>query len=224
MSNTDYLKFLPILIAVLTFIIKNFNSENKRYIEAKNKYFEDVLAVYVSKFRINDKINSIKFLKQKKFEGSYFIPPYVWKLIKDGEKDKLHKILIVDYKNNYPTLENNLFNTINKIGYIIEFICIICFATIFSLLIFLVIDLIFIFGIDICNYLISNKNNFEIKNYLGYGIGFIGSFLMIFIVGFCIKKIIKMEGEYCTKKSVVENNIHNKIEIYKDIIDENYLI
>lgn len=224
MSSIDYFKFLPILITVLAFIIKNLNNENKNYMDAEERYFKDVLAVYISKFRIDNKINPIKFLKQKKFEGSYFIPPYIWKLVNENKKEDLHKVLIVDYKNKYPSIENNEFKIMNKISYMLQFICIILFAVMFSLLIFIIVDVLFIIGIDLLNYFIWHINNFIVKDYIAYVIGLLISFFGLVGTKFVINKVMKIEGDYCTKINVVEKNIKNKVTSYEKIIEENYLI
>lgn len=224
MNTLDYFKILPILITVLTFIIKYFNIHDKLYIESKEKYFKDVLAVYVSKLNLGLDINPIIFLKKERFEGGYFIPPYIWKLVNQNNKDDLHKILIVDYKNNYPNIENNEVKIINKISYILEIILMILFTLMLSFTFFVMFELAITAVVDLVNFIQNNSNTFELKNYLPYGIVLIISLLATMGLVFIIKKKLKRDDDYCMEKNAVDKNIEKKIKIYSDIIDKIYLI
>ncbi|UEL48092.1 hypothetical protein [Terrisporobacter hibernicus] len=83
--------------------------------------------------------------------NDYYIPSYIFYLEDKNEKELLHKVLIVDYRNNFPRKRNSISNAINSIDgilrialfYIYEFMRALYIIAIPFTIIFLISTIIF---------------------------------------------------------------------------------
>lgn len=222
MGNIDYFKILAILGAVFTFIITYFDKEHKKYLNLKEKYFKNILVLYVNKYRKNKNINPVKFLKKQINENECFIPPYILFLIDDKNKIGLHKVLITDYKNNFPSSRNNIFKTISRIDKVAELISVISLIVLGSITLIIILEIILLILLGIVT-LIINKNLSEfidIIKFIVKDLGLYVIFIFIFIFIFKSKKIKKLKIYKFLKKYLMEfDEYSNDIENIKNIIN-----
>ncbi|MEG2412583.1 MAG: hypothetical protein RSA29_17100 [Clostridium sp.] len=111
----ESLGIVTVIGAIISFIIAYFDKGEKKYEDLKDQYFEKVLIVFYKNYKKNSDINPVKFMKHKFVENEVFIPKYIYYLIENNDKEKLAKVLIVDYCNYYPNFNNSARNTINKL-------------------------------------------------------------------------------------------------------------
>lgn len=122
MNNIDYIKILGIIGSIITFIITIYKKEEIKNSNMKNDYFQKLLIKYITLHKVNNNINPVKFIKKNYKLEDYFIPSYIFYLADNNEKDLLHKVLVVDYRNNFPSTNNIIGSTTNNISNILMMI------------------------------------------------------------------------------------------------------
>lgn len=120
MGNLDLISVLTIIGSILTFIITYFNEGQKEYDRLLKEYFEKIVVVYINKYKKQNNINPVRFIKRNFKNDEYFIPSYILYLVKNNNKDELHKVIIEDYKEKFPNNKNNFINTFESISNIIS--------------------------------------------------------------------------------------------------------
>ncbi|CUO17042.1 hypothetical protein [Clostridium perfringens] len=236
MKNIDFFKVLTILGAVFTFIIAYFDKEHKKSIDLKEEYFKKILVPYVNKYRENKEINIIEFLKEQIDENSCFIPPYILFLVDNKNEIALHKVLIIDYKKNFPNSKNNIFNTLSRIDRITELIFIISLIVLGSIALILMVEILILILLEMANFFINGYIN-DIRDIIEFIVVDLG---LILIWGFIfmfrkenkfkklknskffrkLKKFLIEIDEYSNSIEDIKNIINNKIQVYNK--NENY--
>ncbi|XZL16760.1 hypothetical protein ACSXBD_04585 [Clostridium perfringens] len=210
MGNIDYFKILTILGAVFTFIIAYFDKEHKKNLDLKEEYFKNILVPYINKYRKNKKINPIKFLKSKDEENIYFIPPYIFYLLDERNKVDLHKVLIEDYKENFPSSKNSIWKTFNRLDKIIDLISVFLLGILFGLISLLIIVLII--------EMFKSTNFNDVLKYILY--------IVLFIIGLVILTLLNRSSfkndDYSSSKSIIIKRINKKKKDYDKSKDSNY--
>ncbi|CEH34730.1 hypothetical protein [Romboutsia lituseburensis] len=119
--NVDYyIKIIGLIIPIMVFIGTIFNPEKNKTDKLKERYFEKLLALYVNEYKSHRNLNAVKFINKRYTMNDYFIPSYIFYLEDKNEKELLHKVLMVDYINNFPRKRNNISNAINSINGILR--------------------------------------------------------------------------------------------------------
>lgn len=103
-----------IFISIVT-IINTFSKleKNTKLVEC---YFKKVLRVYVKEYKKNGGIDPVTFIKDRFDIRDYFIPSYIFYLVDKSDREKLHKVLMTDYRIKFPSKKNligdGMFNII----------------------------------------------------------------------------------------------------------------
>lgn len=221
MGAIDYFKVLTVLGAVFTFIIAYFDKEHKKSLDLKEEYFKNILVPYINRYRKNKNINSIKFLKSKCKEDTYFIPPYLLYLIDENNKEDLHKVLIEDYKENFPNSKNSIWKTFGKLDKIFDLISIIILGVLFASIGILIINFILLLIIEVYNY--TNLKEFILNDGLRYIIYIILSILALVIFTIISRNSLKND-DYSSNKNVIKKFIDKKKNSYDKSKESNYFI
>lgn len=163
MKLDDYIKIITCISSVIALL----NTYSKLGDNAKlsQDYFEKLLSIYIKEYKENKKLNPIKFIKKRFNISDYFIPSYVFYLVDKGEKEKLHKILIVDHRDKFPNKKNRITLGINNISlllvgiiaFVYYFVLAIAIVGMVFTIIFLIVDLAFSKTMNI-----ENVHNLEI--------------------------------------------------------------
>lgn len=69
-------------------------------------YFDEVLSVYVKERKENVGIDPVSFIRDRFDINDYFIPSYVFYLVDKHDEERLHKVLMDDYRTNFPSRRN----------------------------------------------------------------------------------------------------------------------
>ena len=221
MGNIDYFKALAILGSVFTFIYAFFDKEHKKSLDLKEEYFKNILVIYINTYKKNKNINPIKFLKSKYKEDTYFIPPYVLYLIDEKNKETLHKVLIEDYKENFPSSKNSMWKTFNRLDKIFDLISIFILGILFALISLLIIDFIFLLilgmfkSTDLKNF-ISNDG---LKYILCIGLG-----IIVLVILTLLNRNSLKNDDYSSNKKIINKLINKKKKNYNKSKNLNYFI
>lgn len=151
----NYETIISLIISVIATI--NTFSKLEKNNNLSEDYFEKVVSLYVKEYKNNPSIDPVDFMNQNFDIKNYFIPNYIFYLVDKGEKEKLHKILLVDYREKYPNKKNNIFNGVNNIDAIVKYtfafvdvaLIILFFILGLCLSILLIIDILFNQTVDI---------------------------------------------------------------------------
>lgn len=127
MENLDFISVLTLIGSILTFIITYFNKSQKEYEKLLKEYFEKIVVVYINKYKKQNNINPVKFIKKNLKDEEYFVPSYILYLVKNNNKDELHKVIIEDYKERFPNNKNSFISTFDNISNIISLIGMLCY-------------------------------------------------------------------------------------------------
>ncbi len=221
MGTIDYFKVLTVLGAVFTFIIAYFDKEHKKNLDLKEEYFKNILVPYINRYRKNKNINSIKFLKSKYEESIYFIPPYIFYLVDENNKVDLHKVLIEDYKENFPSSKNSIWKTFNRLDKIFDLISILILGILFGLISLLIIDFIFLLILEM--FKSTDLKNFISNDGLKYII-YIGLGIIVLVILILLNRSSLKNEDYSNNKKVINKIINKKKKNYNKVKESNYII
>lgn len=127
MENLDLISVLTIIGSILTFIITCFNKGQKEYEKLLKDYFDKIVVVYVNKYKKQNNIDPVKFIKKNLKDEEYFIPSYILYLVKNNNKDELHKVIVEDYKEKFPNNKKSFISTFDSISNIIILLSIVSY-------------------------------------------------------------------------------------------------
>lgn len=219
MDYFELLKRMAPIGAIGAFIFLYFDKEYKEYKEVKKLYFEKVLVNYIGLYKKNKDINPIKFIKKNYTYKDYYIPPYIGYLMDNNEKIKLHKVLIEDYKTNFPSERSSVINTFFKLCRITDFIYLIAYLSI------IFICLIFTFS-GIALIILAMFNGFKNLSFfitIIYLILGIGGGLALIKFRYFFKDRIVEDDEYSTNEEWIKKHIDKKVENYNHNSKKDYL-
>lgn len=229
MGKLDFISILTLIGSILTFIITYFNKGQKEYENLLKEYFDKIVIVYINKHRKQNNINPVKFIKRNLKNHEYFIPSYILYLVKNNNRDELHKVIIEDYKEKFPNNKNSFISTLDNISNIISLL---------SMLIYFIISIPIIFSIifgvislieDIYSYLSGVKGEIIIHNIAINDIIYslllvISGLIMLIILKFSMRLIISTtKDDYTLSKKKIEKIIKKKVKLY-DNNNEKYYI
>lgn len=202
-------KYATILSLIISFIsTMNRFSKSEKISKLSEDYFEKVISLYVKEYRDNPSIDPLDFIKRKFDIRDYFIPSYIFYLVDKGEKEKLHKILLVDYREKYPNKQNSIFNGLDNIGATFMYILVFVYSTL--------IILAFISGIFLLPSLITDMVSYHtISN---NNIRSIAIIILYFIIGIIIMFILQFDihDDYVMKNKQIEKVIKRKEKEFKN--------
>ncbi|HDF5576763.1 TPA: hypothetical protein PC790_001101 [Clostridioides difficile] len=118
MENID--DIIKILGVVSVVIVAYFNRDKVKLDKSFDDYFDNFLLSYVKKYNKDRTMDTINFVEEKYIQGEYYIPSYVFYILKEKYNDDLnkkrevlHKVLIFDYWNNYTSFRNTVSKAFN---------------------------------------------------------------------------------------------------------------
>lgn len=214
MTN-ETIETLLTLVAVLGSTFAYLEKRNKKYDNFEEKYFMKVLNPYVVSWKKNKELDTIKFidkyLKKSNKSNEIYIPKYIFYLVeKEKDKEKLHKVLITDYIQNYPNLNNEKGKITNSIFSYFNFIAELAMCLVISLL-FMVVSIFF--G-QLVSGIISNSSMDLIAKYF---LILIGAIIFIGILAVLLIKTKKSELDYYSiKQEKIKKYIEEKVKYYDD--------
>lgn len=96
------------IVAIGASMATIFNAilKNEKHNELIQCYFEKVLSVYVKERKEHMGIDPVAFIKDRFDINDYFIPSYIFYLVDKGDEERLHKVLMDDYRTNFPSRRN----------------------------------------------------------------------------------------------------------------------
>ena len=220
MNTDNYIKIIGLIVTIFAFIGTIFNLEKNKIDKLKEEYFKNLLIVYINEYKKHKKLNAVKFINKRYTMNNYFIPSYIFYLADENKKELLHKVLIVDYRNNFPRKRNSISNVISSIDgilrivsiYISDFVRALYIIALPLSFIFLILTIIFnIYGVNrsvtIAGIQISDIQ-FSILT-------IITIIIILLILKYMQKKIInKVYDDYTMKKGEIEKVLEKKEKEY----------
>ncbi len=207
------------IVGIITIVGTYFSKEYDKYTQLEEEYFKKVLADYIGCYNNNNNINPINFLKKRYNYNDYYIPPYIFYLIKENKKEDLHKVLISDYDRGIYSELNCFLNMFKKFLNVLRIIGLISFI---SFIYYIVVTYIILTN----NELQINVSNGNIKGAILFTIImfiFIGGIILLFM--YAIKLLIidsmKSENKYTDEEKYMIIQIENKKKIYDKKIKSN---
>lgn len=213
MNLDNYASIIPLIISVIVTI--NTFSKLEKSNKLSEDYFEKAISLYVKEYKGNPNINPLDFIKQRFNIKDYFIPNYIFYLVDNGQKEKLHKILMVDYRQKYPNKENNIFNGIYNISVIFMYILAFAYIALITIVSILGITIFISLIKDMVIYQTMDSNN--IRDMIILILIFIASIIMIFLF-----KII-IHDDYVIKNKQIEKVIKRKEKQFEKYNDSYYI-
>lgn len=108
MNIDNISKIVGIVVSIATII--NAISKGERNNKLIERYFDEVLSVYVKERKENVGIDPVIFIRERFDINDYFIPSYIFYLVDKFDEERLHKVLMNDYRVNFPN-KRNLINS-----------------------------------------------------------------------------------------------------------------
>lgn len=108
MNIDNISKIVGIVVSIATII--NAISKGERNNKLIERYFDEVLSVYVKERKENVGIDPVIFIRERFDINDYFIPSYIFYLVDKFDEERLHKVLMNDYRANFPN-KRNLINS-----------------------------------------------------------------------------------------------------------------
>jgi len=148
MPELNWIAIWPIISLVIGFIFYYYKLEEKKVQKWEDDYFTQLLVPFYRQNR-NRSIFDVKdsdikdFMAPEMISDKEYVPSYIFQLIKQQRYDDVHKVLIVDYINNYPSLKQIISSTGKRLKNVailfIQFFLIFAFACSLVLSIFIMI-------------------------------------------------------------------------------------
>ncbi|WP_194190817.1 hypothetical protein [Clostridium chrysemydis] len=219
MDYLEQLKNWAPIGAIFAFLFLYFDKEYVEYKSVKKKYFEGVLALYIERYKKNGDIKPVRFINEHYTYEDYYIPPYVRYLIDHNDDVKLHKVLIEDYKCNFPSEKNSVMNTMFKLSRFADII----YLFLYLLIIFLcLIPMVYSVTILILKIFGANGGVSIWAIAKVFGVSIIAWFILTKTRYFFKDKIVE-DDEYSTNEKWIIKNIDRKIRNYEHNKKKDYL-
>ncbi|MFL0197292.1 hypothetical protein ACJDU8_17255 [Clostridium sp. WILCCON 0269] len=218
--NIDFKQMIAIIVAIITFLITYFIKKEEKRDELEKSYFELLLVPYINEYKKNKNINSIKFINKRYTRENYYIPSYIFYLITNNNKQLLHKVLVIDYKNKFPNTKNTILHTLNEISTIVYFIVIFIYLILSFVILFSVFYGVESFVSDLYYYSKDIRGSITIGNLTLNDFTFSVICILIPIIIFIVINIAAryfiniIPDEYATKISKIKKNINKKKKEY----------
>lgn len=216
--TTETIQAVSLISTVLASIFMYFEKKNKRYDDFSEEYISKVLNPYITEWKHNKELNTVKFiskrLKKSNKTNEFYIPKYIYYLVEEeNDKEKLHKVLITDYLQHYPNNENKKWKLVNSISECLESIVEFLFCLTFSLLL---LTASVCFASLLLEIFTRRPVNEIVENIVTIIITFILNMMIIIIV----KAIKKSETDYYSlEEEKIKRYINEKVNYY----DKNFM-
>lgn len=200
------------IAGIISFVIAFFNKEHDKYIKNREIYFDVFLVKFYDSYRRNPNFNMKKFYNKSFSYHDIYIPPYINYLLDNRKYDELKKVLLIDYYELFPSVNNvfkqailNLINVIDFIYYLIIFL---------TLMILLAI-MVLLFGV--MGIIYKSINVYDISL-------LVLSLSIVTIILKSVLKYLKTNDIYTYNRKDITKIINKKIEKFKTISDNLYFL
>lgn len=213
----DIIKILGVVSVVIGVIVAYFNRDKVKLDKSFDDYFDNFLLSYVKKYNKDRTIDTINFVEEKYIQGEYYIPSYVFYILKekhnddlDKKREVLHKVLIFDYWNNYTSFRNTVSKAFNQMFNSTIFVLFIFYLLLVGiLLVFLPLYLLIVIIDMPLNINVFLKSE-DFKTL--FGLAFI--LAITYFVQYFIKN--KLSNDYTIVTNDIEKIINKKIKEYEN--------
>lgn len=221
MNLDDCIKIIGLIVPIMVFIGTIFNPEKNKTDKLKENYFEKLLAVYINEYKSNRNLNAVKFINKRYSMNDYFIPSYIFYLEDKNEKELLHKVLIVDYRNNFPQKRNSISNAINSIEWILRIASFYMYDFIRALYIIAIFTIMFLISIIIFNINGSSVSiaigAITIPEVVFYIFAIIIMIIILIVLKYIQEKMInKICDDYTMKEKEIEKILEKREQEYNN--------
>lgn len=221
MENLErILAIITSVIGSITAIYKiGFKTNHKR----TEEYYQKILIPFVTKYKKDNNINTIRFLDKKLKVKNENVPKYIFYLMDEQRETDLKKVLIYDYLDIYHNdnaTMNQILRSINKaLSYVMFFLSFIFlyFGIMSIMIVFYSIITDAFYDIKGINSIQLSNSEWNIWQIIIGAIFIVCSFLLIIFVKFW------NEDMYTVKKDKIEKIISKKVRIY-DKRKDNYVV
>lgn len=202
----DQLKtIIAIISPMITVITLVFNIILKKNVQREYRYYEKILKPFMECYMQDNSFNAWKLCKNKLSYIDEDIPKYVLFLMKEKDKERLVKILFVDYFEIYP---NDNKSVLNALSFVMKLF--------YDILIVLSI---FLFTLGICTcflaFIIIVESFFTppliIKNMIMLFVGIILIFISVFIMK---TNTYHNDDRYTCKMKRIKKLIDQKVKMF----------
>ena len=212
MITETTIQVCSLLTTILAGIFLYFERRNKKYDGFLEEYFDEVLNSYVTKWKQNPEINTVKFIRKKIRQSiannKFFIPPYISYLVKMNDGEKIQKVLITDYIQNYPNSNNEKWKVTNNIYECINMIMLFLSFITLSASMIMIVPSVFVFAFEVLFYQ-------SIKKVKNYAIVIMLGMIILFASIWIIKNIKKSETDYYSlEEEKIKKYIVQKVNYY----------
>ena len=225
----NYLIIAATIVTVAGVIIAYFNVEQDKYEELKKEYFTNVLEIFFAEYVKNNNIDVVNNFNQDFTNRPKFIPSYIYYLIRENENEKLKKVLIIDYIESYPSLSNNISNTLDKFIRRFAFL-----ESIVYIIVMLMCILMSLQGILGCiDYLKSyyldgisgtmTSFGVEMSPIIFYSLYIVLAIIFIGILKFTLDNVINSIDEYSLKRKTIQSIVNKKVKKYNKKYTKYYI-
>ncbi|MDE7425059.1 MAG: hypothetical protein K2N51_15465, partial [Lachnospiraceae bacterium] len=176
------------------------------------QYFIEMLNPYVKKWKNKRDLDTVKIinkqLKENSKENKLYIPKYIPYLAEEKDKEKLHKVLIVDYIQNYPNSENENWKLTDNISKCFEIIGLFLMSFLLALSVIMVFISVSLLLLEI----FTSSSGGSLKECV---INLIKS-LFIFVVVVIMIRTIKISeiDDFSLEEQKIKKNIEKKVKYY----------
>ncbi|MCC0643841.1 MULTISPECIES: hypothetical protein [unclassified Clostridioides] len=218
MENIDnIIKILGVVSVVIGVIVAYFNRDKVKLDKSFDDYFDNFLLSYVKKYNKDRTIDTINFVEEKYIQGEYYIPSYVFYILKekhnddlDKKREVLHKVLIFDYWNNYTSFRNTVSKAFNQMFNSTIFVLFIFYLLLVGiLLVFLPLYLLIVIIDMPLNINVFLKSE-DFKTLFGLAV----ILAITYFVQYFIKN--KLSNDYTIVTNDIEKIINKKIKEYEN--------
>lgn len=216
---------LIIIGGIITFISNYHNKEQEKYNKLIDTYFEKVLVTYIKAYKNSNDLNPVKYIKKRYTMEDYYIPSYVFYLVENNEKEKLHKVLMEDYKENFPNSTNGIWKAMDSIVGIFS----ICMSLIFVVMSILIgVNMVNVI-LNYLSYLITNIGKVGISEPLKATLGLIVSIgiciLLFYVMKYSMNVMVNNgDDTYKFKVKNIKKSINRKIKKYDKRGNDYYIM
>jgi len=214
----DYLPLITVLASVIFAIITSFNKQQETGELLQDEYFKTILLAYYEVRKVRPDINAIEYINKFKFK-KYCIPSYIYYVADQDDEEKLRKLLLVDYWDNYPTIINNTNKVMDKFFKIVYFLFNILLMLMIVALLYLITTVITAIFTNLSEIL----NNGYIKIYIGILIISLAFFIVILVFKNNIISFGKDIDQYSMDIKTIKKIVVKKEKIYKQRKNKYYL-
>ncbi len=212
-----WITIIPIILSIFAGVYAIFKKIDSEYQEYLRVYYKEVLEPFYYNCVLK-KGDVYDFFKYNQLISKYYqvIPTYVLKLVKDNtdeSKEKLYRMLCVDFIDNRPSHTNSMLNSLNIIQRVADYFVLLGSIVGMTLVIFSTTCVVLRFIINIYEFIIGVKSIYRV---LGETIILVSIIMVIYVgIKFVVAKI--RDHTYSLNKNNTNKLIHEKLKQYKNL-------